>query len=92
MLHPNDEIPLVRPFCNKNKPTFFKHSCKGVASGQMSLGIVFRSVSHYCQVNKRTGCVVSDDSDGARRSKADNAVNSLTPMDADLRPLFYRAS
>jgi hypothetical protein len=40
----------------------------------MSLGIVFRSVSHFCQVDKRTGCVVSDVSDGARRSIADNAV------------------
>ena len=74
LLHPNDEKPLVRPFCNKNKFSFFKHSCKGVARGQMSLGIVFRSVSHFCQVDKRTGCVVSDVSDGARRSIADNAV------------------
>ena len=40
----------------------------------MSLGIIFRSVSHFCQVDKRTGCVVSDVSDGARRSIADNAV------------------
>jgi hypothetical protein len=74
VLHPNDEKPLVRPFCNTNESTFFKHSCKGVARGQMSLGIVFRSVSHFCQVNKSTGCAVSDVSDGARRSIADNAV------------------
>jgi hypothetical protein len=74
VLHPNDEKPLVRPFCNKNESSFFKHSCKGVARGQMSLGIIFRSVSHFCQVDKRTGCVVSDVSDGARRSIADNAV------------------
>ena len=74
VLHPNDEKPLVRPFCNTNKSTFFKHSCKGVAKGQMSLGIVFRSVSHFCQVNKSTGCAVSDVSDGARRSISDNAV------------------
>ena len=40
----------------------------------MSLGIIFRSVSHFCQVDKRTGCAVSDVSDGARRSIADNAV------------------
>ncbi len=40
----------------------------------MSLGIVFRSVSHFCQVDKRTGCAVSDVSDGARRSIADIAV------------------
>ena len=74
VLHPNDEKPLVRPFCSKNEPSFFKHSCKGVARGQMSLGIVLRSVSHFCQVDKRTGCAVSDVSDGARRSIADNAV------------------
>ena len=40
VLHPNDEKPLVRPFCSKNEPSFFKHSCKGVAKGRMSLGIV----------------------------------------------------
>ena len=74
MLHPNDEKPLVRQICHKNETTFFKHSCKGVAKGRMSLGIVFRSVSHFCQVDKSTGCAISDESDGFRTSKADKAV------------------
>jgi hypothetical protein len=72
VLHPNNEKPMVRQFSNKNEPTFFKHSCKGEESGNMSLGIVFRSVSHFCQVDKKTGCAVSDVSDGARRRIADN--------------------
>ena len=74
VLHPNDEKPLVRQICHKNETTFFKHSCKGVAKGRMSLGIVFRSVSHFCQVDKSTGCAISDESDGFRTSKADKAV------------------
>ena len=74
VLHPNDEKPLVRQICQKNETAFFKHSCKGVAKGQMSLGIVFRSVSHFCQVDKSTGCAISDESDGFRTSKADKAV------------------
>ena len=74
VLHPNDEKPLVRSFCNTNVPSYFKHTCKGVAEDQMSLGIVFRSVSHLCQVNKRTGCAILDNSDSDIRNKADNEV------------------
>jgi hypothetical protein len=59
VLHPIDEKPLVRPFCNTTKPYFFKHSHKSVAKDQMKLGIVFRSASQLCQVNKRTGCLLS---------------------------------
>jgi hypothetical protein len=42
VLYPNDKNPLVRQFCNKNEPSFFRHSCKGVAKGQMSLGYLFQ--------------------------------------------------
>jgi hypothetical protein len=73
VLHPQDEIPLVRSFSNNNKLSFVNHSCKGVKENQISLGIVFRSTMHLCEVNKKTGYVFSRKSDSAR-NKADNEV------------------
>jgi hypothetical protein len=57
VLHPQDEVPLVRKFNKKEELSFFKHSSNGVMKGGMSLGIVFRSTRNLCEVNKKMGCV-----------------------------------
>jgi hypothetical protein len=57
VLHPQDEVPLVRKFTEQNDLSFFKHSSKGVRGDGMSLGIAFRSVWNLCEVNKKTGRV-----------------------------------
>ncbi len=59
VLHPQDEVPLVRKLNEKDEQTFFKHSSKGIkGGGGMSLGIVFRSTVSLCEVNKKTGCLL----------------------------------
>jgi hypothetical protein len=58
VLHPQDEVPLRR-LNEKDVLTFFKHSSKGIkGGGGMSLGIVFRSTVRFCEVNKKTGCLL----------------------------------
>jgi hypothetical protein len=57
VLHPQDEVPLVRKFNKKEELSFFNHSSNGVMKGGMSLGIVFRSTRNLCEVNKKMGCV-----------------------------------
>jgi len=56
VLHPLDEMTMVRSLYDRYGMTFFKHSSNGVQSDdEMSLGIVFRTTKHCCEVEKETG-------------------------------------
>ena len=59
-LHPRDEASVCREFFEDHGVTFFKHSSTGVINnGEMSLGLVFRTVCHSHEVDKLTGQLVS---------------------------------
>lgn len=57
ILHPEDEMLLQR-FYHDDDRTFFKHGCRGVSSGRLSLGLVFRVSVHSRAVFSNTGRVV----------------------------------
>ena len=78
MLHPQDEVPLVRTFDVKEHLSFFKHSSNGVMEGEMSLGIVFRSTWKTHEVDKKTGCVFSDDNKNTKNEEADKILLEYT--------------
>ena len=79
VLHPQDEVPLVRKFNKKEELSFFKHSSNGVMKGGMSLGIVFRSTRNLCEVNKKMGCVFfSHENESERIKNADKVLLEYT--------------
>ena len=79
VLHPQDEVPLVRKFNKKEELSFFKHSSNGVMKGGMSLGIVFRSTRNLCEVNKKMGCVFfSCENESERIKNADKVLLEYT--------------
>jgi len=75
LLHPQDEVPLVRTFDVNQDLSFFKHSCNGVMEGQMSLGIVFRSTWGTYKVDKITGSIFSDDNENTKHEKAEKVLH-----------------
>ena len=83
LLHPRDERDIFRSFYDNNVRSYFKHRNTGVKSGEMSIGLIFRTASARKEVFNLSGQLVLEQKDFVRRRQVNTKTGKrMRHMDA----------